>query len=327
MISIIIPAYNVEKYLSRCLDSIINQNNFDKYKDNIEIIIINDGSFDDTAIIASEYCNEYSFINMYSQTNGGLSAARNFGLQNSSGKYVWFIDSDDWIAQDSFQVIFDEISKADIDILEFDVMYAIEHDKDFLIKSDHFYSSISTDLISSKYFLEREGYIVSVTSKLIKKSLFDLQAIQFPLKRFSEDNIVVLKLMLSAKNYKKIKRNIYFYYQRNGSITNNKNINHIKKYLNDQILNCKDIDRELLNYNFNKSKIREMQAFIVSNILLSLMENQFQIKEVMFFIKKLESIGQYPVKQYKYYNIGIKRELFRRIFNHTICIKIYKFIF
>lgn len=327
MISIIIPAYNVEKYLSRCLDSIINQNNFDKYKDNIEIIIINDGSFDDTAIIASEYCNEYSFINMYSQTNGGLSAARNFGLQNSSGKYVWFIDSDDWIAQDSFQVIFDEISKADIDILEFDVMYAIEHDKDFLIKSDHFYSSISTDLISSKYFLEREGYIVSVTSKLIKKSLFDLQAIQFPLKRFSEDNIVVLKLMLSAKNYKKIKRNIYFYYQRNGSITNNKNINHIKKYLNDQILNCKDIDRELLNYNFNKSKIREMQAFIVSNILLSLMENQFQIKEVMFFIKRLESIGQYPVKQYKYYNIGIKRELFRRIFNHTICIKIYKFIF
>ncbi|MPS65209.1 glycosyltransferase [Chryseobacterium sp.] len=327
MISIIIPAYNVEKYLSRCLDSIINQNNFDKYKDNIEIIIINDGSFDDTAIIASEYCNEYSFINMYSQTNGGLSAARNFGLQNSSGKYVWFIDSDDWIAQDSFQVIFDEISKADIDILEFDVMYAIEHDKDFLIKSDHFYSSISTDLISSKYFLEREGYIVSVTSKLIKKSLFDLQAIQFPLKRFSEDNIVALKLMLSAKNYKKIKRNIYFYYQRNGSITNNKNINHIKKYLNDQILNCKDIDRELLNYNFNKSKIREMQAFIVSNILLSLMENQFQIKEVMFFIKKLESIGQYPVKQYKYYNIGIKRELFRRIFNHTICIKIYKFIF
>lgn len=327
MISIIIPAYNVEKYLSRCLDSIINQNNFSKYKDNIEIIIINDGSFDDTAKIASEYCNEYNFINMYSQPNGGLSAARNFGLQNSSGKYIWFIDSDDWIDQDSFQIIFNEISKADIDILEFDVMYAIEQDKDFLIKNDDFYSSIETDLISSKYFLEREGYIVSVTSKLIKKSLFDLQAIQFPLKRFSEDNIVALKLMLAAENYKKIKKNIYFYYQRNDSITNTKNINHIRKYLNDQILNCQDIDRELLNYDFNKSKIQEMQAFIVSNMILSIMKSKFSKEEVKIFLNELIAINQYPIQPYNYYNKGLKRELFRIIFNNAIFIKMYKLLF
>ena len=327
MISIIIPAYNVEKYLPRCLDSILNQNNFDEYKANIEVIIINDGSVDATAKIASDYCNEYKFINMYSQSNGGLSAARNFGLKKSSGKYIWFIDSDDWIAKDSFQVMFGEISTADIDILEFDVVYAIEQGKDFLLKNDHFYSSIKTNLISSKDFLEREGYIVSVTSKLIKKSLFDKQNIEFPLKRFSEDNIVALKLMLASNSYKKINKDIYFYYQRNDSITNTKDIDHMRKYLKDQILNCKDIDKELLKYDFDKTKIKEMQAFIVSNMVFSIMKNNFSIDETNNFLNELKAINQYPVKAYGYYNRGLKRDVFRRIFNNTIFIKIYKLYF
>ncbi|WP_059156541.1 glycosyltransferase family 2 protein, partial [Elizabethkingia miricola] len=318
MISIIIPAYNVDQFLGRCLDSILSQNNFDNYKNELEIVIINDGSTDTTEEVALNYCNKYSFIKLYSQINGGLSAARNFGIECSSGKYIWFIDSDDWIANDSFDVLFNEIKQYDIDILEFDVVYALENNEQYIYQKDYYYSSIKTDLVSTKSFLEKEGYIVSVTSKLVKKTIFQNQNIKFPLKRFSEDNIVALKLMLNAKTFKKITKEIYFYYQRTNSITNNKNIDHIRKYIKDQILNIQDVDSEVAKYDINVSKIKEMQAFIVSNIILSLLKNKFSLKETNAFINEIEEMNHYPVIKYSYHGTSIKREIFRKMFNNRL---------
>lgn len=326
MISIIIPAYNVQAFLERCVDSILQQDNFEEYQNQIEIIIINDGSTDKTEKIASNYVEKYNFVKLYSQNNGGLSAARNFGISVSSRKYIWFIDSDDWIAPNSLKIIFEQISAVEIDILEFDVVYAIDQEQGFTFRKDEYYSSISTELISNTRFLENEGYIVSVTSKLIKKSLFDQHDIHFPLNRFSEDNLVALKLMLAANNYKKISADIYFYYQRMGSITNTKNLNHTRKYVQDQILNCQDIDRELLNYSFDKSKIRGMQSFIISNVLLSILNTAFSNAETRAIILQLKSANQYPIKPYTYYNQGLKRKLFRVIFNNSIFITAYKFL-
>ncbi len=92
MISVIVPVYNVEKYLSKCLDSIINQT----YQ-NLEIICVDDGSTDSSPMILEEYAKKDSRIKIITRQNGGLSAARNTGVKNATGEFVSFVDSDDWI--------------------------------------------------------------------------------------------------------------------------------------------------------------------------------------------------------------------------------------
>ena len=93
-LSLIIPMYNVELYIEKCLNSCINQ---DLSADEYEIIIVNDGSKDNSLSIAESIAQKHNNVRIITQTNGGLSSARNTGLINSRGEYIWFIDSDDWI--------------------------------------------------------------------------------------------------------------------------------------------------------------------------------------------------------------------------------------
>ena len=111
LISIVVPVYNVEEYLSRCLDSIINQT----YK-NIEIICVNDGSTDNSLKILTTYSELDYRIKIISQENQGLSEARNIGIKNSSGEYIGFIDSDDSIDEKYFEVLYNNLIIHDADI-------------------------------------------------------------------------------------------------------------------------------------------------------------------------------------------------------------------
>ncbi|MBQ5852329.1 MAG: glycosyltransferase family 2 protein, partial [Lachnospiraceae bacterium] len=92
MISIVVPVYNVEKYLERCVDSLINQT-----YENIEILLIDDGSKDNSGQMCDEYANKDSRITVYHKENGGLSDARNYGMDRAKGEYIIFIDSDDYV--------------------------------------------------------------------------------------------------------------------------------------------------------------------------------------------------------------------------------------
>ncbi len=110
-VSIIIPVYNVEKYLQRCLDSVVNQT----LKD-IEIICVNDGSTDNSAIILEEFSKKDERIKIVNQKNGGLSRARNTGLEHSNGDYIGFLDSDDWIDLDYYEKLHDAAERNNCDI-------------------------------------------------------------------------------------------------------------------------------------------------------------------------------------------------------------------
>ena len=111
-VSIIIPVYNVEKYLKKCLDSVINQT----YKD-IEIICVNDGSKDGSENILKEYATKDSRIKIIEKKNGGLSSARNAGLDVASGEYCYFVDSDDWIELNTIEKLTDIILSNDVDVV------------------------------------------------------------------------------------------------------------------------------------------------------------------------------------------------------------------
>ncbi len=115
-LSIIIPVYNVEKYIGKCLDSCLEQ---DLLKDEYEIIVVNDGSPDNSSAIVEEYIQRNQNIRFVHRENGGLSAARNTGLREARGKYVWFIDSDDWIEPDCLNFLVHFAEDKDLDVLCF----------------------------------------------------------------------------------------------------------------------------------------------------------------------------------------------------------------
>lgn len=113
LISIIVPVYNVEKYLNKCIDSIINQT----YK-NIEIILVDDGSTDNSGKICDEYLLRDSRIKVIHKNNGGLSSARNEGINISSGEYIGFVDSDDWVEPNMYEEMYKKILYSNADIVD-----------------------------------------------------------------------------------------------------------------------------------------------------------------------------------------------------------------
>ncbi len=113
-ISVIIPVYNVEKYIKQCLDSVINQT----YK-NLEILLVDDGSTDNSGTICDEYAKKDSRIKVIHKENGGLSSARNVALDIATGEYIAFVDSDDYIALDTFKKCFEKLEKTDADVCMF----------------------------------------------------------------------------------------------------------------------------------------------------------------------------------------------------------------
>ncbi len=114
-VSLIIPVYNTEKYLRQCLDSVISQT----FKE-FECICINDGSTDNSLPILQEYINKDIRFKLIDKKNEGVSVARNTGIQNATGKYIVFIDSDDWITKDYIEVLYNTIEKYDCDLVSSD---------------------------------------------------------------------------------------------------------------------------------------------------------------------------------------------------------------
>lgn len=117
LISVIIPVYGVEKYIAQCLESVINQT-----YNNLEIIVVNDGTKDRSAEIAKEYAAKDSRIKVYDFKNGGLSVARNRGLEIATGDYISYIDSDDWIDLKLFEVLLDTALTRNVDMVKYGVI-------------------------------------------------------------------------------------------------------------------------------------------------------------------------------------------------------------
>ncbi|MCM1141605.1 MAG: glycosyltransferase family 2 protein [Muribaculum sp.] len=115
-LTFIVPLFNCEKYIERCINSLVAAN---RGREDLEIIVINDGSSDNGEQICSKYENDYSFIHLYNQTNKGASTARNLGLSRAKGKYVWFVDADDLISIDNFASIYNYLKDNHPDILTF----------------------------------------------------------------------------------------------------------------------------------------------------------------------------------------------------------------
>ena len=213
LISIIVPVFNVEKYLMRCLDSIMKQT-----YENIEIIVVDDGSTDNSAKIIDNYSMKDKRIIAIHQENGGLSNARNNGLRKCNGNYVAFVDSDDYISEDYIEILYRLIKKYDVKISCCD--YKIFSADIEELKQHKNKKYIEYVMDKEKYILEylySEGYYISAWGKLYKKELFN--TIKYPEHVLYEDLNTTYKLALECDKIVCCNAKNYYYFMRADSIT------------------------------------------------------------------------------------------------------------
>lgn len=218
LISVIVPVYNVEKYLLRCVKSLLDQT----YK-NIEIILVNDGSTDDSGAICDSLLNVDSRIKVYHKENGGLSSARNYGIKHSKGTVLAFIDSDDIIHESFFEVLMDARDQTEADIVSTD-MILFSSEKDIVAYNKEAKLIVLKDSnILHEYFApeKKRMYIYhGLCMKIYNTELFS--GLKFEEGRFHEDLYITYKLLDRAKVFCFIDLPYYYYFQNNeGSICKN----------------------------------------------------------------------------------------------------------
>ncbi len=215
-ISVIIPVYNVEKYLEECLDSIINQT----FED-IEIICIDDGSTDNSLDILREYEKSDKRLSVVCQENSGLSITRNHGIKLAKGDYIYFIDSDDYLELTALEELYEISKEKNLDILIFKL---INFDDGTTNKyTSEYYEMESLKYLNGKVFNYEDigedalNFAVSAPGKFYKKEL--IQDMEFPEKLIFEDNLFFAKSMLKAKRVSFYDKHLYNRRIRNDSIT------------------------------------------------------------------------------------------------------------
>lgn len=211
-ISIIIPIYNVDKYLSACIETVIHQT----YQ-NLEIILVNDGSTDICPQICDDYAAKDQRIIVIHKKNGGLSDARNAGMKIATGDYISFVDSDDLLSLDFYQNILNALIKNDADVVECGfVKFEKENElKEVNIKTDIFNVEIYETENALLQLLNGPLSIV-VWNKMYKKNI--VKGIEFPFGKINEDAFWTYKIFAKAKKIAKISAPLYFYRQQSTSI-------------------------------------------------------------------------------------------------------------
>ena len=304
-ISIIVPIYNSSKYLDRCIKSIINQT----YK-NIEILLVDDGSTDDSFDKCNKYKNKDKRIKIYTKENEGVSATRNFGISKATGKYFSFVDSDDYIEKNYIEVLYKGLTKYNSKICLGGYRTIYLNGKIENKSSSKEYQSNKKEALTKLLYVD--GVDVSPCSKLYDISLF--KNIKYPVNRLFEDTATTYKIIDQCDNIAVCDYPIYNYCIRSKSITSEKF--DIKKM--DWIISAlemthyiksryKDLDKACLAY------LMYSHIGVLSSLAMNDNGYKRERKEIVDFIKrnKTKYIKDNKVsKQYKMVTILISTNYF-----------------
>ena len=226
MVTVIIPVYNVEMYLPLCINSILKQT----YQ-NLEIILIDDGSTDDSPGICDTYALKDNRIKVIHQQNQGAAVARNTGLENATGEYIVFVDSDDFINEKMIEKLYIALKQTDSDLSICNFKYTSENGKEIDLKETDIKNEVLyTEEIIDKLFQNNNcGYIV-IWNKMYKKDLW--KQIRYPVGVIYEDEAVIHHIFSKCKKVATIPDELYYYRQVSGSIMHSeRNEKNLDKYL------------------------------------------------------------------------------------------------
>lgn len=290
-VSVVVPIYNVEDYLSMCIESLLNQ----KFSD-YEIILINDGSTDKSGEIAKDYEKKNENIKLIEIKNSGLSEARNTGLKYVEGEYVTFVDSDDFVEENYLNDLYNEISSKELDILICSFYRTSEKEKIFVninLCAEKVYSNI--DILSCILRGEVQCY---AWNKIYKTSLFLENNIRYPFGKLYEDIETLVRLVMNSKRIGFINKRLYNYRIRNGSIVN--------KEKNDRAI----VDM--------KYAIEQVNKLIQDNNLENQLKDELVSFNIMYVLSCLDMLSQSCNYNSKLFNSQLNNYSFNTFCNYSV---------
>lgn len=306
-VSIIIPMFNVEQYLEKCITSVIAQN---MKEDDFEVIMVNDESPDNSFLLATALSKKHNFIKVISQKNKGLGGARNTGILNASGKYLFFLDADDWLLPNKLTELVQMADKHILDILEFGANLVSTKSS---VVSTVTYSSNNKIYNGIDYF-NKVKYSWSACNKLYSREFLLKHNLFFLEKVYGEDFEFNSRVSFYVQKMMGIKNISVEFLQSENSITRNKSKNAKDKYLNDFYTALKSI------YNFKQlnAKTKNERAFFDERMTMinidaffMLLKNKYSYSEIEAYKTKLQANNLYYISSKVY---DKKKNLFRIIF-------------
>lgn len=300
-ISVIMCSYNTEKYIKRAIDSVLNQT----YK-NIELIIVDDSSTDQTFNIISKI-DDNKIICLRNEINSGAAFSRNKALEVATGDYIGFVDSDDSIPENYYEILLNKIKQDNADIAVCDIKSIFEENNEYIISKCGSNKGLKSDFINN-------GLAASSCNKLFKKDLF--AGVSYPVGKTTEDVAVILPILYKAKKITYTLDVYYNYFQRSNSVQNTK-FNFKKFDIFDTV--------DLCNRKIDDNDIKE--SIVFNQIILLLFYSITKEKKFFSRLKILKSYHlkskKYNLKNNKYYisflnNQGIYHKLYYKFLLETV---------
>lgn len=314
-LSIIIPLYNLEDHIEQCILSIVTQSiDTDSY----ELIVVNDGSTDKSEAIVNELQKDYPFIKLINKENGGLSSARNRGLGIASGDYIFFIDADDWISEDTLPELLKTINTHPEDIILFKTAEAYPNGK---TKAIDFHLPESNRTLLVEDYMCDHTILSAAWQGLFKRSLFTDHNIRMPEGFLAEDDDLVVKLFAVADTMYYLPIGVYNYYQRPQSISNSSDLVHNEKLIKDRI----SIFRELVNYTQSftgrrKTGLDRKLNFLALDIIRLLIRKSQTRQTIDSALAQLSDLGYFPLNKKAY---SMKYSMLRTLLNKPSWIRFF----
>lgn len=284
-ISIIVPVYNTAKYIERCLDSILNQTQ----KDEIEIIIINDGSSDNSDEVINKYIHKHEQIvkiNYYSKENTGIAETRNFGIEKAQGKYILFVDSDDYIDIHLIEKL-NVYLKQDIDLIKFKLQRVNQNDEIIKKVDGPVFEKISGQEAFNKMYSE-DVLLDSPCLYLIKRELFNNNKFK---RTYHEDFGLIPLLILKAKTIVSTPYYLYSYVQAENSITRNEDYKKTLKKMEDSLAHYDNMIEETKKMQLQSQTLENIKIYYTNAIILKLKE--LKKEDENYYIKEIKKRKMY----------------------------------
>ena len=294
-VSIIVPIYNVEKYIRKCLDSLVNQ----KLED-IQIILVNDGSTDSSGEIAKEYSKKYKEKIIYlEKENGGLSSARNLGLKYATGKYISFVDSDDYVDTNLYinlkKYMDESYDMIKIAILEVDSKYNILKKN----KSEKFEEKTGQEAFNTLY--KSDVMLEPAWAYIYKADFWKNNKFEFSEGRYHEDFGLIPTILVQAQKVASTNINGYYYVQSEKSITRNQDNEKKKKMSADLIYFYDEMIKKLKELQLDETTSNNLKIYYTNCLILEInnISDSNYKKEYIQEIKKRKIIKNIKVKNIK----------------------------
>ena len=208
LISVVVPVWNISGYVLKCLESIKQQS-----YTNLEIIVVDDGSTDDSGKVCDEFRKRDKRVRVFHKKNGGLSSARNFGMEKSRGEIIAFIDGDDYIDDNFIKIMYETMAKDDSDVVICGYNEVLPKRK-----------ILSGELATAELLIKQRNLDILASNKLYKKELFEKKNIKYPVGYNHEDNLTTYKVLAAAGRVSYISHSLYSYIKREDSIMGKANV-------------------------------------------------------------------------------------------------------